>query len=176
AGGGRLGEVIAGGFRVERLGFPRRGDRLLHDFRDRIDALIFRGDAADEGGQVVDRGEFLRAEGGERLGGGQGPGFGGCVGGLGVSAGARDSAAHARASATDDPTHTAPSRTSASSPRTSSPATEVSTRTPRSMSSSVVNSRSQWETPSTLGTNIITAGTRWFIATESWPAMVSSRR
>ena len=53
-GGGRLGEVIVGGVRVERLGFPRRGDRLFDDFGDRIDALIFRGDAADEGGQVVD--------------------------------------------------------------------------------------------------------------------------
>ena len=92
-GGGRLGEVIVGGVRVERLGFPRRGDRLFDDFGDRIDALIFRGDAADESLQVVDRGELLGAEGGERLGGGQGPGLSevgrcgwtGCIGGHGVT-------------------------------------------------------------------------------------------
>ena len=44
------------------------------------------------------------------------------------------------------------------------------------MSSSDVNSRSQWDTPSSDGMNIMTDGVTVFIATESWPAIVCMRR
>ena len=69
-----------------------------------------------------------------------------------------------------------PGSGSARAPATSSRATPVSMSTPATMSASVVNSRSQCETPSTLGMNSMTDGATVFMATESWPAMVWIRR
>src|SRR5882757_10742898 len=65
---------------------------------------------------------------------------------------------------------------SSSTPVTIRRVVAVNMRSPASICSSVVNSRSLWETPSTLGTNSITVGTTSRRLTESCPAIVGISR